>query len=449
MAGTDRRLWLWALGLSVAGLVVAATAALWSPPPAKSVTSPLETLPLGFGAPTYAAALSELDRSVRLGEERVARRPQDWLNQESLARALMARAQLTGSTDDLVRAGQALELGRVQGVEPSGPLLTSAAYKLTTHQIAAIAQDLSAFDRSAVPPLAGERAEAAALRGDIALYSNRYAEAERHYRAAVAIDYNASNAFRLAALRKYQGDYASANAGFARAAALAKRRTPMVMANAYLQTGSVALVRGDWDAAERWFARADRSFRGHWLIQAHRAQMAALRGHMTAAEQGYRASIAISRAPEVMDALAALYRSLGRIRESRALAREAKAGWTSRLRTLPAAYYAHAAEHELVLGSPVAALELARRNHVARPYGDAVTLLAAALIANGRPVEAVSLIEDLNLTKWRTAQQYVVLSQAYAILGRSDRSAAARGQAEQQNPRAFHGAAGLIWFGHH
>lgn len=424
---------------------------IWSSPPRAptSSASSLETLPLSFGALNYLAAREELDRSVQLGEERVARRPQDWLNQESLARALMARAQITGSTDDLVRAGQALELGRAQAVEPSGPLLTSAAYKLATHRLTSIRADMDSFSRSAVPPLAAERAEAAALRGDIALYSNRYAEAELQYREAAAIDYNASIAFRIAAMRKYQGDYANAEAGFARAASIAKRRTPLFMANAYLQTGSVALIRGDWTAAARWFAHADRIFPGHWLINAHLAQMAALDGDLAAAERDYRTSIALSQAPEVMDALAALYRTQGRIAESRALAAAAKARWESRLVALPDAYYAHAAEHELALGSPRKALELATLNHIARPYGDAVTLLGATLIANGQPAKAASLIEDLNLTKWRTAQQYVVLSQAYAMLGKSDRSAAAREQAERLNPRAFHGAAGLIWFGHH
>ena len=385
---------------------------------------------------------------MRLGEERVARRPQDWLNQESLARALLARARLAGSTDDLVRAGQALSLGRSQATAPSGPLLTSAAYQLATHRIGAIAADLDALDKAAVP-LEAERAEAAALRGDIALYSGRYGEAERRYRAAAARFQDASSAFRIAGWRKYQADFAGAQAALSRGASLTERRTPLFMANVYLQIGSVALLRGDWNEAERCFERADRFFPGHWLIEAHRAQMSALRGDLAGAERGYRTSIASSRAPEVMDALAALYRAQGKISESRALAALSKPRWAERLRLLPEAYAAHAAEHELALGSPRAALDSARRNYAARRHGDAVTLLAAALLANGRAAEAAGLIEKLNRTPWRMAQQYVVLSQAYAVLGDDARSNAGRAAALRINPRAFDAAAGFIWFGHH
>jgi tetratricopeptide (TPR) repeat protein len=430
-------------------VVALAMRLLVPPPPAAPPAPALERLAIGYGPPSYAAALAEADRPVQLGRERVARRPQDWINQESLARALMARSRLTGSAEALAEAGGALALARGQAVAPSGPLLTSAAYRLATHRVAAIPADLDMLDRWAVPPSRAERAEAMALRGDAALYSGRYAEAERSYREAARIEDGASTVFRLAAWRKYRGDFAGAQAALARGAAMHGQRTPLFMASAYLQAGSVALVSGDWNGAERWFARADRAFPGHWLVQAHRAQMAAMQGDTGRAERWYRTSIAGSDAPEAMDALAALLRSQGRIAESRGWADRARTLWTERLRLLPEAYAAHAAEHELALGSPARALDLARRNHAARPYGDSATLLAAALLANGRAAEARNLIERLNRTPWRTAQQYVVLSQAHAMLGEAARSEAARAEAERLNPRAFHPAAALIWFGNH
>ena len=116
---------------------------------------------------------------------------------------------------------------------------------------------------------------------------------------------------------------------------------------------------------------------------------------------------------------------------------------------MPEAAYGHALEHELVLGDPATALTLARQNMAARPYGDSISTLGWALLANNRPAEARDLIEALNRTEWRTAQQFVALSQAYAMLGDGNRSATAREAALTINPRAFDPAAPLIWFGHH
>jgi predicted Zn-dependent protease len=153
--------------------------------------------------------------------------------------------------------------------------------------------------------------------------------------------------------------------------------------------------------------------------------------------------------PEVMDALAALYRTQGDAAASREWAQRSGAIWAKRLQQLPQAAYGHALEHELVLGNPATALALARKNMAARPYGDSATLLGWALLANNRPAEARDVLERLSRTPWRSAQQYVALSQAHAMLGDSDRSNAARDAALTINPRAFDPAAPLIWFGHH
>jgi predicted Zn-dependent protease len=150
-----------------------------------------------------------------------------------------------------------------------------------------------------------------------------------------------------------------------------------------------------------------------------------------------------------MDALAGLYRTDGDGGNSRVWADRAAAGWARRLAMLPEAAVGHALEHELVLGSPAKALDLARRNFAARPYGDALVMLGWAQLANGQPEAAARTMTGLEASGWRTAQQYVVLSEALALLGRSDASQAARSTALAINPRSFDPATSLLWFGNH
>ncbi|MBX9731117.1 MAG: hypothetical protein K2X59_07300 [Sphingomonas sp.] len=442
----------WALPVSVmaAGLIVASATWLWvsmtvvRPPPIN-----LDRLHLSYGPKDFPAALLLANNAVALGEERVAYRGQDWLNQEVYARALMGRARLAPSFDDLATAGEALAKGKAAAIPGSGPMLTDAVYNLTVHRLAPISADLAIVEHAAVPADPGDLAEAKALHGDVAFFRGDYAKAIGLYRASAQISNSPGTLFRIAQWQKKTGRFDDAMASFAQAAAINDRRTPQFMANVYLQSGIVDLERGNWQAAEIWFRKADRMFPGYWLIEAHLVQMWALRSHLAKAAQGYRRIIARSPQPDVIDALAALYRAQGNGAATRQWAARSQAIWAKRLQQLPQAAYGHALEHELVLGNPATALTLARQNMVARPYGDSITMLGWALLANNRPAEARDLLEALNRTEWRTAQQYVALSQAYAMLGDGNRSDTARNAALTINPRAFDPAAPLIWFGHH
>ncbi len=444
-----QKLWTLPVYVLLAGVLVLALTRLTSPAPRHSPPAPLDSLVLAYGPRSFDAALQLADDGVLLGAERVARRPQDWIYQESLARALLGRARLTLSFDDLAAAGAALAVGKAEAIAGSGPMLTDAVYNFTVHRSAPIAADLAVVDGAAVPADAGDRAESTALKGDIAFYAGDYAGAIDRYRLAASIANGPGTMFRIALWQKKTGKFDAALASFARAASMNTGRTPQFMANVYLQSGIVDLERGNWPAAEAWFRKADRAFPGYWLTEAHVAQMAALRGDMNATALAYRRILAHASQPDVMDALAAVYRAMGNAAESRKWAVRSAAIWEKRLQQLPEAAYAHALEHELVLGDPAKALALARLNLAARPYGDSATLLGWALLANNRPAAARDVLEALNRTGWRTAQQYVALSQAFAMLGDSDRSDAARAVALQINPRATDPAAPLIWFGHH
>ncbi len=442
---TPAALWRIAAFLIVAGAIGLAVEGGWRSGPA-AIDAPVQ---YGYGPLDFGEALARADRDVAAGRSRLANAPGEWTSQEVLARALLGRARLTGSFDDLVQADAALTRAAAQSPPGAGPLLSIATGNLALHRLGPIGPALQAFAGAAVLPGADERAEAAATAGDVKFYSGDYAGARGDYARSAGIADGPGVAVRLAILQKAMGELGAADATLDHA--LAARPTRRAHAMVLLQRGGIALARGDWAAAGQAFATADAVFPGYWLVRAHLAQMQALAGNLDGAEQGYRRILAGMAAPDpvVVDALAALRLARGDVAGAQRLARQAGAVWQMRLRQLPEAAYAHAVEHELVLGDPARALDLARRNFAARPYGDALLLLAMAQLANAQPAAAARSIEALNRSGWRTAAQYAVYGNALALLGRTRESDAARTTAQAIDPHALDAANTLIWFGNH
>ena len=127
--------------------------------------------------------------------------------------------------------------------------------------------------------------------------------------------------------------------------------------------------------------------------------------------------------------------------------------WAQRLAILPFAALGHAADHEMMFGTPEKALAIARADFAARPHGDTSIALARALLANNMMMEAKMILESLTAPpsqdQWRSASQYAALADVYARLNDSNNSAAAQETALSINPKISHPAAPMIWFGHH
>ncbi|OYY71201.1 hypothetical protein [Sphingomonas sp. 28-63-12] len=149
----NRPRWMLAVYVLIAGLVVLGLTRLIDGPPSADTTAnaaTLDALHLGYGPKDYAAALDVVDAAVELGEQRVAQRPQDWINQESYARALMGRARLTASFDDLAAAGAALARGKGDAIGNSGPALTDAVFNISVHRSGPVPADLAIIDHSGI-----------------------------------------------------------------------------------------------------------------------------------------------------------------------------------------------------------------------------------------------------------------------------------------------------------
>ena len=110
-----------------------------------------------------------------------AGRSDDWLMQERIAHQLMQRARLTGSLHDYADAQAALDRAFATATPGAGPHLTQAALALSLHRLGLAGRMLDVVDHYAVPAEAEVRAGAEAMRGDIAFYRGRYAEAQKDY----------------------------------------------------------------------------------------------------------------------------------------------------------------------------------------------------------------------------------------------------------------------------
>lgn len=402
----------------------------------------------GFGPASYPAAMARSNSDLALGKERVLKGPDEWLRHESLARIYLHRSHLSFTYDELALAGEALAKAKRLAPSGSGPLLTDAAFAHMSHQLGRAQTSLSELDGVAVRSDPAILAESASLKGDVAFYRGDNAGARALYEKAAKYGSNAGVAYRHALLAKSQGRFDTAIRHFSDAIPDPAMVTPLACASAAMQIGAVELARGDYGKARVWFETANRKFPGFWLIEAHLAQAKALEGDLAGAIIDMEVVARRAPAGEVLDALAMLLRANGQARESRLWADKASAIWEKRLGQLPEAAFGHAVEHELVFGSPDKALDLAKRNFNARPYGESRILLASAYLSNAVPEKAIEHLIQAEKSGWHSASLYALLAQAYELSSRPAEAEKARKAAVALNPRIFEPETPLIWLSH-
>ncbi|BEV00616.1 hypothetical protein [Novosphingobium olei] len=400
-----------------------------------------------FGPKTAAEAIVLADSQITGARERIERGQKDWLHLEILGDTLVGRYRLTGSWNDLAEADRTLTEAMALADYPAGPSLSRAALSNTLHRLPEVETTLARFDAQAAKPLPDEASSALALRGDVAMQRGDYAAARDLYGKAEAAANNAGLALRQSMLALRTGDPELARRRV-NAVLRGKRLTRQALQTAALQRATIAYATGDWATAGRWVRWADAVFPGQWLAQAFVAQQAAVEGRADEAVHRYTDLANRSNAPEVMDALAHLLRLQGRRDASNAWAARAGSLWARRVAALPTAAYAHAAEHELAVGDPARALDLARKDAALRPHGATLALLARAQLLTGDAKAALATIERAEKGGWRSALLLMQRAEALDALGRNGEAEASRKAALAINPHAADPAARYVWFGH-
>ncbi|WP_147366879.1 tetratricopeptide repeat protein [Aurantiacibacter zhengii] len=431
---------------SAAVLTVAGVEYMWGG--GETATAATSLPPAGFGPGTFQEELAAADRQLSLARERVENAPNQWLPHDGLARASLARFKLTADPAELAGALESLQRSQALAPEGSGPLLSTAEIAMAGHDLETAERYLDALDGIAVAPTPTMRAEAAALRGDIAFYRGDMVAAEQDYARSEAIVPTSGTAIRRALLARSQGRFDDAIELVNEAARRDSLRTPRGMASYALQIGMIESARGNFEKAAERYAQADELFPGHWLTQLYIAEMQGVMGDFAPAiATQKRIGFSISE-PQALDAAASLYLAQSEEAEALALTSRSAAIWRERAERMPLAYTAHTFENELAFGDPQRALTLALENLSHRPYGDAHILVAEALLATDRPGEARSHLLEAEAQGWRSAPLYARLSEAEALLGNEDAADEAAEKARDLNPRIFDPVMGRLWFGH-
>jgi tetratricopeptide (TPR) repeat protein len=365
---------------------------------------------------SYDVAMARAEIAVANASAAAARAPDQWLMHEILASEYLAKAQLSGAYDDYAAAERALDDAFKVAVAGSGPHMVRASLEFTMHRLAGAERQLDAIDRYVVPPDPGERAEIAAMRGDIAFYRGDYAQALAHYDQADALLPNAAS-FRRAIHAARTGNPDRALAWFTQAENAYRSPSPQTRAYFALQRGIVELDRGRLDAAMAHFRSADQIFPGRWLIQEHIAEVLTLQGKSSEAETLYRDIVRRTGHPEFIDALAGIAAARGDAAAAARLHGQSSALWARRLRQFPEATYGHAIDHCIARKDWPCALNLAQKNHQARPFGEAKIALARALLGSGRISDARAMIETVLASAWRTPDLHRAAAEIYAASG--------------------------------
>lgn len=400
-----------------------------------------------YGPGTYPDLLAVSNERLALSHTRVDRAPNEWLPHAGVGAAALSLFRLTGEIAYLDMAEQEIAAVSALAPMPSGVPELRAELALAQHDLAGAARELDILARASVTPDKPTLSEVAAMRGDLAFYTGNHTEAASLYREAAEIEPHVSLALRLANLQRVSGEFDAAIATLAEATRTEKH-TPVVLSSIALQTGMIASARGDYATAKDWYDRAETLFPGHWLTALYRAEARLANGQTDRAIADLERLARDHARPEAMDMLALVWRVRGDNARSREWSQKARVIWREWTSKYPAAFAAHAAEHELVFGDAAEALRLARINAQARPFGEARLLLARALMANDQARAALTEIRLAERSGWRSAQLYAIKAQALTILGDTKAADIAGEQARAINPKIDDPATRLVWLAH-
>lgn len=439
--------WFWPLAILFPAAVFAAVA-WWQGGGGPAVPT---DLPAPFPAPeeSWQAELTAIDASIARYRSRAAQEPTDWLSPEGEMAAWLDRAQMTGRWQDLVEAEAALDRSRSRYPAQMTPWAASARLAMALHRNAAVEPALAGMAADLTANESAVQADAAATRGDLALYAGDWQRADRLYTQAQALNHDAGIVMRRAFLTERTRGPAEARPMWLTAATRAARPSRRLLSTLAIRLGNNALARGDWDAAAGWYARAERYLPGDWHARVLVLQMRAMKGDLAGAIADLTPLAEARDIPELWDALAAWRRAAGDTAGADAAAARASAGWAAWPASLTEASAAHRAEHALLIGDKAGALAAAQFNYRNRPYGDAATLLAAAMSTNGDVSGARALITRTVANGWRSVETDRLGFELAALSGDSAAAERLRDEALARNPRTFDPAMTLARFGLH
>lgn len=400
-----------------------------------------DVLTPGFGPANFQAALAAAEDRLADKRRLLALATNEWLRQEGVGRALLARGRLTASAEDLAEAVRVLATALDAAPWPAGPVLSHAGAALMIHDLAAAEQSLARFDASKVRPSALEEEEARGMRCEIAFERGHLKRARRLCGGGGGMGL----ALRRANIALAGGD-ATRAVRIVEEMLERPHHSPAQLSALMLQRTAIALATGDWAASGKWARAANRAFPGYWLAEAFVAQQQALEGDTRGAEAAYRAIAERTGNPDVYGALVVLAEERGDEAARRAYLAAAGQAWAARVRALPHTYGGHYGEFLALTGDIVGGLKAAGEDYEARPYLQPMTDYVFVLGMAGRQARIIEVVERGERIGFRSATLMMAKAEAFASLGRSVESRKARAAALRLNPKIEHPNQSFVHF---
>lgn len=401
---------------------------------------PDELVP-GYGPANFQGALAAAEDTLADKRRLLAPAPNEWLRQEGVGRALLARGRLTGSAEDLAEANRILATALDTAPWPAGPVLSRAGAALMVHELGGAEQSLARFDASKARSSALEEEEARGMRCEIAFERGDLQEA----RGLCDSGEGMGLALRRANIALARGDSAEA-ARIVEEVLERPHHSPAQLSALMLQRTAIALATGDWTSSGKWARAANRAFPGYWLAEAFVAQQQALEGDTRGAEAAYRAIAERTGNPDVYGALVVLAAERGDEAAKRAYLAAAGQAWAARVRALPHTYGGHYGEFLALTGDIAGGLKAAGGDYEARPYLQPMTDYVFVLEMAGRQARIIEVVERGERMGFRSATLMIAKAEAFATLGRSAESRKAHAAALRLNPKIEHPNQAFVHF---
>jgi hypothetical protein len=339
--------------------------------------------------PGYEAELQRIERDIAdLSVDDPFAGP---INAERATRYLYLLHQRASISADLVQLS-----GVARAIERVVPLLThpgdlyllkaNVAFKL--HKLADVESALLAI------PTAGHCMEGRLLRADLDFQYGRYREADTGYIEAIEAERSWSGLARLAYFRGKMGDLESAGRLYREAQDELTAKEMRSYAWLEVQWGFLAFSRGAYPDARSHYQIAEAAYPGYWLVDEYQAELLGAEARHAEAIELFQRLVAANDRPDLLQAIAELYKITEQPEAARYWQGRALAGYLQSVQRGEVHYYHHLTDYYAdVAKDAEAAVTWARADLQLRENFATQSALAWALYRNAELEEARSWID--------------------------------------------------------
>ncbi|MFK8002832.1 MAG: tetratricopeptide repeat protein [Polyangiales bacterium] len=336
-------------------------------------------------------------------------------HERTLAR-LTGQFEHYGAADDAIR--QAFEAA---GEDAAGPIETAAQLDFTLHRFPQVDAHIARHAEGVPMPARVDFQES--MRANLAFARGDYSAATTAFEARLEETRSSANLILVAALRAQTGHPDEADRLFVEAMENVHTDRAFQRATLELQRGLLDLEHERYAQAKEHYERANQHFEGWYLIEEHLAEILCLLDRCDEAEEIYIDVISRTQSPELMASYGGILEGMGREEEAEEWRARADARYAVLLERFPEALGGHGLEYFLERGPAERALELAQANAELRQDGEALTLLAQALLQSELAEEALAPIGTLLEGPYRTPGFYEVAAEVFEANGRPEDAA--------------------------